>query len=321
MTDAPQSELPPATIVGVDVAKDSVVAYLTPSRRRLSFRQPEQLVAELQTLGVCRVVMEATGGYEQPWVAACLDAGHEVAVANPKRVRDFAKSKGRLAKTDAIDAEMIAEYALACRPRLVKKIPKKQSELQELVNRRRQVIGLRTMERNRQKMARGKTAQKSVATVVQLLDKQVKQLDAAIAKLIGSDDDWKEKFDTCDGVPGIGAVAASTLVADVPELGRLNRQEIATLIGLAPINQDSGAYRGQRRISGGRSHVRTTLYMATLSAVKHNPWLKRFSDRLAQAGKPPKVRLVACARKLLTLLNTLVQTKSSWNPLRVAQCS
>jgi transposase len=258
MTDATQSELPPATIVGVDVAKDSVVAFLAPNRLR-TFRQPEQLVAELQALGICRVVMEATGGYEQPWAAACLDAGHEVAIANPKRVRDFAKSKGRLAKTDAIDAEMIAEYARACCPRLVDKTPEKQAELQDLVNRRRQVVGLRAMEATRQKTPHGKASQKSLDAVVKFLDKQVKQLEAAITKLIGSDDDWQQKFDTCDAVPGVGAVVASTLVADVPELGRLNRQEIATLVGLAPINQDSGQFRGQRRISGGRSHVRTAL--------------------------------------------------------------
>jgi transposase len=321
MTDATQSSVPPATIVGVDVAKDSVVVFIAPSGRRQTHREPEQLVAALQEYGPCFVVMEATGGYEQRWAAACLDAGHTVAIANPKRVRDFAKSKGWLAKTDAIDAEAIAAYAQACQPRPMEKIPARQAELQELVNRRRQVIGLRTMELNRQKIARCKAAQKSVAAVVKLLDKQVKQLDAAIAALIASDDDWRQKFETYDGVTGIGAVAASTLVSDLPELGRLNRQEIATLVGLAPINQDSGQYRGQRRISGGRSHVRTTLYMATLSAVQHNPWLKRFSDRLAAAGKPAKVRLVACARKLLILLNTLVQTKTSWNPLRVAQCS
>lgn len=320
MTDVPQSKATSPTIVGVDVAKDSVVVFIAP-RERLTFRQPEELVAALQEYGVCRVVMEATGGYEQSWAAACLEAGHAVAIANPKRVRDFAKSMGRLAKTDAIDAEMIAEYAQACRPRLLEKMPAQQEELQELVNRRRQVISLRTIEWNRQGAARSKAAHKSIAAVVKLLDKQVKELDAAIAKLIASDDNWRQKFETCDGVPGIGAVAAATLVADVPELGRLNRQEISTLIGLAPINQDSGTYRGQRRIGGGRSHVRTTLYMATLSAVRHNPWLKRFSDHLAKAGKPAKVRLIACARKLLVLLNTLVQTKTSWDPRRVTQCS
>jgi transposase len=319
MTDATQ--VPVATIVGVDVAKDSVVVFIAPSSRRLTCREPEQLVAALQESGSCFVVLEATGGYEQPWAAACLDAGHTVAVANPKRVRDFAKSKGWLAKTDAIDAEAIAAYAQACQPRPMEKIPVKQAELQELVNRRRQLIGLRTTELNRQKMARCKAAQKSVAAVVKLLDKQVKQLETAIAALIASDDDWRQKFETYDGVTGIGAVAASTLVSDLPELGRLNRQEISSLVGVAPHNQDSGQYRGQRRISGGRAHVRTTLYMATLSAVVHNPWLKRFSDRLKAAGKPAKVRLVACARKLLILLNTLVQTKSSWDPLRVAQCS
>jgi transposase len=321
MTDAPQTEVPVATIVGVDVAKDSVAAYIAPSGRRLTCRQPEELITALAEFGACRIVMEATGGYEQPWAAAALDAGHTVAIANPKRVRNFAQAKGRLAKTDAIDARMIAEFAQACQPRPMEKIPAQQAELQELVNRRRQILQLRTMEGNRAETTRSKTAQKSIAAVLKLLDKQVKRLDATITALIASDDDWRQKFERLDGVPGIGAVTASTLLADAPELGRLNRQEIAALVGVAPINRDSGQFRGQRTIYGGRSHVRTTLYMATLSAVKHNPWLKRFSDRLAAKGKPAKVRLVACARKLLTLLNNLIQTNTSWNPMRVAQCS
>jgi len=311
--------------VGIDVSKARLDVALRPGDENFSVannpRGIASLVKRLKKLQVSRVVLEASGGYEIAVASELAAAELPLAVLNPRQVRDFARATGRLAKTDAIDAEAIAAFAQACQPRPMEKIPVKQAELQELVNRRRQVIGLRTMELNRQAMARCQAAQKSVAAVVKLLDKQVKQLDAAIAALIASDDDWRQKFETCDGVPGIGAVAASTLVSDLPELGRLNRQEIATLVGLAPLNQDSGQHRGQRRISGGRGHVRTTLYMATLSAVKYNPWLKRFSDRLAAAGKPAKVRLVACARKLLILLNTLVQTKSSWNPLRVAQCS
>jgi transposase len=324
MTDTPRTDapmnVPVETIVGVDVAKDSVSVYLAPSGRRLTCRQPQQLIAALAELGLCRVVMEATGGYERAWATAALDAGHTVVIANPKRIRDFARAKGRLAKTDAIDAQVIAEFAAACHPRPMEKTPAKQAELQELVNRRRQLLHLQTMEVNRQAAVQSRAAQKSIAAVVKLLVKQVKQLEAAIAALIASDDDWRDKFERLDGVPGVGPVTASTLVAEAPELGRLNRQEIAALVGVAPLNRDSGQLRGQRVISGGRGHVRTTLYMATLSAVKHNPWLKRFSDRLAAAGKPAKVRLVACARKLLILLNTLVQTKTSWNPLRVAQC-
>jgi transposase len=298
-----------------------VAVYIAPGGQRFSCRQPEQLMAALAPFGVCHVVMEATGGYERTWAAAALDAGHTVAIANPKRVRDFAKANGQLAKTDALDAKVIAAFAHACRPRALQPGPLQQAELQELVARRRQVLTLRTMEANRAPLARSAAAKRSIAAVLRTLDKQRDQLEAAIAELIASDDDWRDKFERLEAVPGVGAVTAATLLAELPELGQLNRQQIARLVGVAPLNDDSGTIRGRRVISGGRGPVRTTLYMAALTASRHNPWLKRFSDRLAALGKPAKVRLVACARKLLSLLNYLLQTKTSWDPLRVAQCA
>jgi transposase len=308
------------TFVGVDVAQKNVEVYIAPTGRRLTLDDPARLVAELKTVaGPCLVVLEATGGYERRWATALLDAAIPVAVVNPKRVRDFAKAAGHLAKTDAIDAAVIAEFALKLPPRVLEKTPEKQAELQDLVDRRRQVLGMRTMETNRRGQAATAAAGKSISKVLKALDTELARLDAEIATLIESDDDWKNKVEMFREVPGVGPVTGVTLVAEVPELGRLNRQEIAALVGVAPFNRDSGQLRGKRSISGGRAHVRCVLYMAALSATRHNAWLRTFSDRLKQAGKPPKVRLLACARKLLTLLNTMVQTQTPWDPERCLQ--
>jgi transposase len=308
------------TIVGVDVAQKYAEIYIAPAGRRLTLDDPARLVAELKDVAdPCLVVLEATGGYERRWAAALLDADIPVAVVNPKRVRDFAKAAGRLAKTDAIDAAMIAEFAEKLPPRVTEKPSEKQAELQDLVDRRRQVLAMRTMETNRRDRAATAAASKSIAKILKALDREVERLEEEIATLVESDDEWKDKVDLLQEVPGVGQVTGVTLVAEVPELGRLNRQEIASLVGVAPFNCDSGQYRGHRRISGGRAHVRCVLYMAALSAVRHNAWLRRFSDRLKQAGKPPKVRLLACARKLLTLLNTMVQTQTPWDPERCLQ--
>jgi transposase len=319
MADATPPVAPPVTIVGVDVAHQSVEVFIAPAGRRLTLTDPARLVAELADAGPCRVVLEATGGYERPWTAALLDAGIPVAVVNPKRVRDFAKALGRLAKTDAIDAAVIAEYGRVADPRPLAELPAEQAELQALVSRRRQVVALRTMESNRAAQAPTAAARKSITTVLRALTKEVDRLDGAIAKLVESDDAWRDKLRLCRAVEGIGPVTGVTLVAEVPELGRLNRREIAALVGVAPFNRDSGDLRGQRRIHGGRAHVRHTPYMAALSACRHNPWLRRFSDRLEKAGKPAKVRLTACARKLLTLLNAMVQTNTPWDPERCLQ--
>ena len=307
------------TFVGVDVAKDSAEGFIAPAGRRRKLDSPAQLVAELAAFPACLVVLEATGGYERPWVLALCDADIAVAVVNPKRVRDFAKAAGYMAKTDEIDAAVIAEFAQKLTPRPMEKPTEMQTELQELVVRRRQVLGLRTMETNRLAKAATKSASKSIQAVLKTLDRELERLDAAIAELVASDDTWKGRFEMIEAVPGVGTVTTTTLIAELPELGQLNRQEIAALVGVAPFNRDSGKLRGHRCISGGRSHVRSVLYMAALSASRHNPWLHAFSERLKAAGKPNKVRLMACARKLLTLLNTMVQTNTPWNPQRCEQ--
>lgn len=307
------------TYVGLDVAKDSAEACCLPEGRQFTPRDPGHLVKELAGRGRCLVVVEATGGYERSWVSALLDAGISVAVVNPKRVRDFAKAMGHLAKTDRIDAAMIAQYAEVADPRPMEKVPAKQAELQDLVNRRRQVLGMRTMEQNRRATVATVAARRSIDVVLKTFDRELERLEEAITALVESDDDWHDKVRLLRDVPGVGPVTGVTLVAEVPELGQLNRQEIAALIGVAPFNQDSGEHRGKRFIAGGRTHVRSVLYLAALSASRHNPLLRKFAARLKAAGKPAKVWITACARKLLIILNTMLRTNTPWDPQRCVQ--
>ena len=259
-------------------------------------------------------MLEATGGLERQLVAELIDAGWTVAVVNPRQVRDFAKALGRLAKTDGIDAETLALFAQRVQPRPTQKTPEKQQELDALVTRRRQLVSLRSMEKMRRPQAVHKAASRSIDKVLKVLDQQIAALDKAIARLIEADDDWRAKRDLIESVPGVGPTTSATLVAELPELGRLNRQEIASLAGLAPFNHDSGKFRGQRRIRGGRGALRATLYMAALTAKRCNEKLRSFAERLHRAGKPFKVVITACMRKLLTILNTLVRNGKPWTP-------
>ena len=307
------------TILGIDVDKDSAEVCFMPEGRRQRCQQPAELIEQLLPCRPFLVVIEATGGYERRWVAALLDAGIPVAVVNPKRVRDFARAMGYLAKTDAIDARVIAEYGKVAEPRPLEKMPAKQAELQDLVARRRQLLSMRTMEQNRMSVAATAAARRSIQEILKVFNRELIRLEKAITALVESDDDWSDKVRMLREVPGVGPVTGLTLVAEVPELGQLNRQEIAALIGVAPFNRDSGQYKGKRFIAGGRSHVRSVLYLAALSASRHNPLVRRFAERLKAAGKPPKVRITACARKLLVILNTLLKTKTPWNPLRCVQ--
>jgi transposase len=262
----------------------------------------------------CLIVLEATGGYERQVVADLLDAGYRVAVVNPKRVRDFARALGLVAKTDRLDARVLALFAEKVQPPSAQKTPEKQAEIQQLVARRRQLIDLRTMESNRLEISPSKAARKSIQAVLKILERQIDRIEAAIEKLVESDDDWRQKTELVQSVPGLGGVTATTLVADVPELGQLNRQQISALVGLAPFNRDSGKHQGKRSIAGGRKSVRSVLYMAALAARRCNPVIKAFADRLTQHGKPFKVVLTACMRKLLVIVNALVKTGQTWNP-------
>jgi len=306
------------TWIGVDVAKQSLdAAWMSadgPKRQSAANSCPgfQSLVDSLPPSTQARVVVEATGGYERALVTALIEAGYRVAVVNPRQVRDFAKALGILAKTDRIDALVLARFGEQVQPRLLEEDPTQRAELQQLVARRRQLIDLRTMESNRAQQITARAAQKSIRHVLKLLEKEIDQLEAEIARLLGSDDDWRAKIEVLSTVPGVAKVTSATLVAVVPELGRLNRQAIAALVGLAPFNDDSGRHRGTRRIAGGRSAVRQVLYMATLSARRCNPVIHAFAQRLAAQGKKPKVIIAACMRKLLVILNSMLKNNTPW---------
>ena len=304
--------------IGVDVAKASLDLHVLPTDQAHHLANTpaghRQFLKLLPGPAHCLIVLEATGGYEREVVATLIDAGYRVAVINPKRARDFAKALGLVAKTDRIDARVLALFAEKVQPAPLEKTPEKQAEIHELVARRRQLIDLRTQESNRWEITTAKLARKSIQAVLNTLERQIRDIEGAIQTLVESDDDWRNKAQLIESVPGLGAVTANTLVADVPEIGKLNRQQISALVGLAPYNRDSGASKGKRAIAGGRKSVRSVLYMAALAARRCNPVIKVFADRLAQHGKPFKVILTACMRKLLVILNSIVKSGRPWNP-------
>ena len=306
------------TWIGIDVAKATLDLHFLPSGQAHSLANSpaghRQLRKLLPAPDACRIVLEATGGYERQLVADLLDAGFHVAVVNPKRVRDFARALGLAAKTDRLDARVLALFAEKVQPAPAQKTPEKQAEIQQLVARRRQLIDLRTQASNRWDVTPSKAARKSIQAVLNTLERQVRDIEKAIEDLVESDDEWRQKTELVQSVPGLGGVTATTLLADVPELGQLNRQQISSLVGLAPFNRDSGQHQGKRTIGGGRKSVRSVLYMAALAARRCNPVIKAFADRLAQHGKPFKVVLTACMRKLLVIVNSLVKSGQPWNP-------
>ena len=307
------------SVLGIDVSKKSLDVCAWPDGQSQAIDNSLEAIQAWLVGGpdpqTCLVVIEATGGYERLLVAELLEAGYQVALVNPRQVRDFANALNYLAKTDRIDAQVLVQFGLKIEPRVLEKPYEKQAELAELVLRRRQLIGLRTMELNRRKHpATGKLVSKSMQAVIKVLNQQIVQIEAQIARLIESDDRWKHTSQIVSSTPGIGPATSASLVAELPELGKLNRQEIAALTGVAPFNDDSGTHRGKRSIRGGRGGVRTALYMATLAALTHNPVIKAFYQRLIKKEKPAKVALVACMRKLLVILNTMVRTNTVWNP-------
>lgn len=305
------------TFVGIDVSKDSLDVAFLPEGKPLQVdydtKGLQNLGRALPSAGSCLIVVEATGGYQRRVVAELLDAGHPVAVVNPRQVRDFAKGLGILAKTDRIDAAVIARFGQDVKPRTIAKASKKQEELAELVTRRRQLVELRTAEKNRLEHPVTKTVRKSVQQVIDHLTKQITRLEKQILALVQSHDDFHGKGEIIASVPGVGAVTVASLLAELPELGTLNRQQISALVGLAPFNRDSGKLKGKRAIRGGRKTVRNVLYMAALTAIRCNPVIRQFAERLKGNGKPFKVVITACMRKLLVILNTLVKTDTHWS--------
>jgi len=307
-----------STFVGIDVSKKSLDVATLPAGNPRTFSHDakgrRQLLEQLPQPGTCLIVVEATGGYERLLVAELVTAAHLVAVVNPRQVRDFAKGLGILAKTDRIDAVVIAKFGQHVKPRPLAEVREKQGELDQLVTRRRQLVNLRTAEKNRQGMAHSQPVKHSLQLVIDLLNKEIKRIEKMILALVESDDEWKGKADVISSVPGVGPVTTSTLIAEFPELGQVNRNQAAALAGLAPFNHDSGTFKGKRVIKGGRRSVRNVLYMAALSAKTHNPVIRKFAERLENEGKLPKVVLTACMRKLLVILNAMLKTNTRWNP-------
>lgn len=322
-SDLPQPPEPQQAVAGIDVSKHKLDLHLWPVGTDASFDNTpvgiDKLIKRMAKQPVRLIVIEATGRYERRAALALMDAGFEVAVVNPRQPRDFAKASGQLAKTDAIDARILAQFGAVIGPRVSEKPSENQMILDELVARRRQLVQMITMENNRLEQTLHKPIVQAIRRMVKALQKQLDQVEKQILDLIDRDDDWKDRFILLKSVPGVGDATAATLIAELPELGQLNRQQIAALVGVAPMNRDSGKQRGQRHITGGRASVRKVLYMAALTARSYNPIIKAFAQRLSAAGKPFKVVMTACMRKLLTMLNTMVRDAQPWNP-EYAQC-
>jgi len=301
---------------GIDVSKDRLDVALLPDEESWSVTNDpagiEQLLSRLTELGPTLTVLEATGGYEMAAAAALARASLPLTIVNPRQVRDFARATGQLAKTDRIDARVLALYADKVQPAPIEKAPQKQAEIQQLIARRRQLIDLRTQESNRWDTTQAPAARKSIQAVINTLEAEIRGIEKVIETLLESDDDWQNKIQLIQSVPGLGPVTAATVIADVPEIGKLNRQQISALIGLAPFNRDSGARKGKRCIGGGRKSVRSVLYMAAMAARRSNPVIKAFAARLAQHGKPFKVIITACMRKLLVILNSILKSGRPW---------
>jgi transposase len=269
------------------------------------------LVERLKKMGPTLIVLEPTGGFEMLVVAEMTRAGLPVAVVNAKRVRDFARATGQLAKTDKLDAKVLAHFASAIRPAVRTLRSEEEEQLTALLTRRRQVVDMLTVEKNRLVTVRAKM-RSDIEAHVAWLSASLKELDKEIEGFVKGSSVWKAKDALLQSVPGIGPVTSATMLGMLPELGILNRQEIAALVGVAPINKDSGRKQGRRRVYGGRADVRSVLYMAALAAKKFNPVLAKFYDRLLKQGKEKKVALTACMRKLLVILNSMMRTNEPW---------
>ena len=316
MSNAPSTTVP--VHVGIDVSKTRLNVCLLPMNHTFSVDNADdgiaRLVETLQQHTIALVLLEATGRHERRVASELLEAGFTVAVVNPRQARDFARALGKLAKTDTIDAKVLAQFAQLGHARPCEKVPENRLLLDDLVARRRQVTAMLASEKVRWQVPQDKSTRAMIAKVIRVLEQQREDLDRRIAQLIESDDDWRNKRELLSSVPGVGATTASQLIADLPELGKLNRQQIAALVGVAPVNRDSGQFRGRRTIFGGRATVRCTLYMAAFTAMRCNPVIRRFAERLRAAGKPFKVIVVAAMRKLLTILNLMLKENRSWNP-------
>jgi transposase len=301
--------------IGIDVSKSVLDGAVRPDGKILTFANDRSGIAAcIRLVRKCApvaVVIESTGGAERALVAALAVASLPVAVVNPRQVRDFAKATGKLAKTDRLDAQVLAHFAEAIRPQPRRLVAAEQRAFADLLIRRRQIIGMLVSEQNRLLTARGGVS-KDIRVHTRWLEKRLKQIDGELRAQVASSAVWREKDELLRSIPGVGPTLSMTLLAELPELGSLDRKQIAALVGVAPLNRDSGTFRGRRQVFGSRKEVRTVLYMATLSAVRYNAAIKRFWTRLRNNGKVARVAIVACMRKLLTILNAIARTSQPW---------
>ena len=303
--------------IGVDIAKHKLDVSFS-DQRVVSFENNQSgfklLLNEIENKSQTRVVMEATGGYEKPLAHFLQDHGVAVSIINAKRVRDYAKALGLLAKNDVIDAKVIRMFADAVNPKLLPAANDTQQALDAQVHRREQLVKQRAMEKQHLETVGNKDAVRSIKRTITFLDKEIERIEKTIKALIKADSTLTEKVDRLSAIKGIGDITALTLIADLPELGQLSNKEISALVGVAPFCRDSGTQKGKRTTWGGRIQVRSILYMAALSAVQYNPPLKAFYNQLLMKGKTKKVALVACMRKLLTVANSMLRNNTEWNP-------
>lgn len=309
----------PVSYAGIDIGKQELHVCLMPQHTLRTFAQTptahHELVAWLQSVNVQSITVEPTGGYERAIVAALLMANLPVSLINPRQSHHARQALAQANKSDPGDAAVLAWMAEHLTARPATKTSAIQVEMQGLVQRRQQLLQMQTAELNRQQHQLPKAIRQSLQRSLKALDKELDTIDAAIAKLIESDEDWSQKSKLLQTVKGVGQVTSQTLIAELPELGELNRQQIASLAGLAPRLHESGQYQGERRIGGGRSGVRSALYMATMSAIKYNPAIKAKFVELKQRGKKFKVAITACMRKLVTILNAMLKTNQPWRDL------
>jgi transposase len=313
----------PGVIVGIDVSKARLDCYIDPTGQRLKLANDEkgiaELIAHLRPLSVLKVVIEATGRLHRRLAGELLEAGITVVLVNPQRAREFARSTGKLEKTDKVDAQVLAAFGRAADLPALEKPSEQQVELNDLISRRRALVQMRVAEKNRlAETHQPKLAKAQAQKLLRLIEQQVEDIDRAIARLIEDDDQWTRKSQILTSVPGVSTGTANQLLADLPELGKLNRQQIAKLVGVAPLANDSGPRKGMRCIKGGRADVRIALYMAAFNAMRYCERFKQFAKRLTAAGKPYKVVVTAAMRKLLTTLNQMIKTDSVFDPKKVA---
>lgn len=303
--------------IGVDTGKTQLDIYIRPHATHLSVENTvsgiKQAIKKIKTYEPTRIIIEATGRLEQAFVMACAEAGLPFVVSHPVKIKRFAGAIGRKVKTDKADAELIAHYGEAIKPELSSLKPEQMRLMSDLLSRRRQLTDLHTMEKNRQQIM-PKSIQSSINPILTVLKKQLEKIDKKLQNLIESNEEYQAKNEIIQSVPGIGNVVALNLMSNMPELGLINNKEAAALVGVAPFNRESGSYQGKRMIRGGRSQVRTVLYMAMLSTIQCNPKFKAIYQGLLKKGKPKKVAIIACMRKMIVILNTMVRDGVMWDP-------